>query len=220
MKKIYIATGNRSKLQDFIALFAHIDPEITVELIPELLPTIEDGTTIAENSQKKVFPYIGKHNFPVIANDGGLFFEENLQELVGSPDKVKRNALEGKKEEDLSDQEIGRLMFNFYRNVARNNGGSVKCEWKDVFSILLPDGNIFQTEATSGYELVDREIDFDMVDCNHPLNSLRRSIKTGKFIDEQTKEEGIVDTEALSEVLLQLINYWQESELSLAEKNK
>lgn len=204
MKQIlYIATGNKTKLANFKIFFSWIDPTLDVQLVPDYIDVPETGTTLCENSKLKVLPYIGRYEHPVIANDSGLEFDKSVIEIQ-DPVKVKRNALNGQSEKDLSQQEISRLMFLFYKKIAKKYGGNVECIMSDVFSILLPDSTIKQETCTRKYLLMDRNT--DKYDLYHPLNSLRISKVTGKFMDEMNENEDKLDKSVVIECLAKLIS--------------
>jgi hypothetical protein len=202
--RIYIATGNPSKLADFQQLISYINPEISVQMVPKKIEVKEIGKTIAENSKLKVTPYNGKYNIPVLANDFGLKFEDFVVELLDQS-KAKRNALEEKDPSGLDQQEIGLLMLNFYNSVAKKYGGRIPCKALDIFSLLLPTGEIKQTNAIREYELVYREV--NTFDIYHPLNSIRVSPKIGKFIDEFTEKDHIIDKSPLIDALRDLLKH-------------
>ncbi|MBD3329013.1 hypothetical protein GF357_00795 [Candidatus Dojkabacteria bacterium] len=201
--KIYIATGNPAKLANFQELFSKIDPTIKTEMVPQKIEVEEVGQTIAQNSLLKVLPYKGKYQSTVIANDFGLEFEEKVTELK-APSKVKRSALGGKDPSDLEQHEIGKIMLDYYKSIARKYGGKVACTAHDTFSAIFPDGSTKQSHAVREYELVDREVrEFDIY---HPLNSLRISPKIGRFIDEFSNEDKMKDFEPLIEALRELVS--------------
>ncbi len=199
---IYIATGNKSKLANFIQFFSWIDPDIAVKQVPDYVEVEETGLTSSENSRLKVMPYIGRYQYPVISNDSSLAFDSCVTEIQ-DPVKIKRNALGGKGESSLSQEEIAKLMFDFYRNIAKKYGGRINCVMTDVFTILYPKGTIQQKETTRAYDLVDRNT--TKYDIFHPLNSLRISPRTGKFMDEMDEDSEKIDKKVLLEALKELI---------------
>lgn len=201
-RTIYIATGNKSKLTNFQQFFSWIDPDVVVERVPDYIEVEETGATLAENSALKVKPYTGKYPYPVIANDSGLAFDARVVEIQ-DPVKVKRNALGDDPESSLSQEEIARRMFNYYREIARKYGGRVDCVMSDVFTILHPDGTIKQRETSRDYILVDR--DTTEYDLFHPLNSLRISPRTDMYMDEMDIEKEKIDKAVLIEALAELV---------------
>jgi len=201
-KKIYIATGNASKLANFKKFISWIDTDITVEKVPDYIEVEENGSTLTENSKLKVIPYVGKYKYPVIANDSGLEFDKKVKEIQDST-KVKRNALGGVSESSLSQEEVSKKMFEFYRNIAKTYGGKILSIMTDVFTVLYPNGTIVQIETSREYELVDREV--ESYDLFHPLNSLRISPRTGKFMDEMDDEDDRIDKKVIIDALQDLI---------------
>ncbi len=199
---IYIATGNKSKLANFQQFFKWIDPEIEVELVPEYIEVDENGNSLEENSLLKVLQYKNMYQYPVIANDSGLSFDPRVREDL-DPVKVKRNALGGHTEKELSQEEIGASMIEFYKNIAKEYGGEINTTMTDVFTILYPDGTTRQIKTNREYILTDRET--DKYDIFHPLNSLRISPRVHKFMDEMTEEEKRIDMKVLVDGLKELI---------------
>jgi hypothetical protein len=207
---IYIASGNKSKLANFHLFFSWIDEKIKTAQVPDYIEVNESGKTLADNSRLKVLPYIGRYSLPVIANDSGLFFDPSITEIQ-DPVKVKRNALGGKDENEFEQEEISRMMFNYYRELARRHGGIINCQMKDVFSLLTPSGIIYQRETVRDYELVDRDV--EKYDLYHPLNSLRISKITSKFMDEMLEEEDKLDKRILVDALQELISIVPEAKM-------
>lgn len=201
-EKLYIATGNPSKVKSFKKLFKWIDPQITIDLVPDFKKVPETGSSLAENSKRKVEVYKNRYDKPVIANDSGLYFEKQVVEMR-DPTKIKRNALKGKEEKSLSQKEMGMLMYEYYRKIARKYGGEIKCQMRDVFSLLMPSGGIRQEKSVRKYLLVDRQV--EKFDIYFPLNSLRISPQIGKFMDELSEKEEKVDRQpsimALKEII-------------------
>ncbi len=202
MQKVYIATGNPAKFRNFEKILSWVDDCMAVEMIPKKIESEENGESIAENSRLKVLPYKNKYKIPILSNDFGLKFDERVRELQDSS-KVKRAALDGKKIKEMSQEEIGKNMLEFYQSIARKYGGKVKCEGVDVFTILLPDGKIKQVKTVRPYELVDREV--EEYNIYHPLNSLRISLKLDKFMDDFTEEDFRNDMDPLRVALSELL---------------
>lgn len=200
---VYIATANKSKLANFIKFFSWIDPDIIVEQIPDYVEVEETGKTLSENSRLKVQPYVGMYQYLVIANDSGLAFEKNVTEIQ-DPVKVKRNALGDESEASLSQEEIAKRMFNFYRQIAKKYGGEINCVMSDVFTVLYPDGTIKQKETSREYVLVDRNT--NKYDLFHPINSLRISPRTKMFMDEMDEANDKIDKKVLIEALTELLS--------------
>jgi hypothetical protein len=201
-KLIYVATGNLSKLRDIQLFCSWFDPELRIEIVPDFIAVDESGATLAENSRLKVLPYLAKYQVPVLAVDSGLYFDEQVVEIQ-DPIKIKRNALAGKSESELSQEAVAKLMLDYYKGLARKYGGKIDCQMRNVFTILLPDGRIKQNAAQCDYQLVDREVtDYDIY---HPLNCLRISKLTGKFMGEMSEAEEKIDKAVLANALKELI---------------
>ena len=75
MKKLFIATGNKHKLEEIDDILKRNGVEVEL-LTPKDFDIkeepIEDGTTFEENAYKKASFYHEKVNMPVIADDSGI----------------------------------------------------------------------------------------------------------------------------------------------------
>jgi hypothetical protein len=201
-KKIYIATGNPSKLSNFKKIFFWISPDIEAAMVPQKIEVEENAATLTENSRLKVTPYEGLYDIPVIANDFGLEFDEEFVELQDVA-RIKRQALGDSDEAKLSDKEIGTKMFNFYRDTAEKYGGEIPCKARDVFSIIYPNGEIKQKKSVREYVLTDRMV--EEFDIHHPLDSLRISLAVDKYMDEFSEGDEKVDKKPLIEAIRKLV---------------
>src|SRR3712207_6433432 len=105
--KLFLATGNKHKIEEIKAIFQEKELEIYSILdgisIPEV---VEDGKTFEENSQKKALE-IAKHlNMMTIADDSGLCVDA----LGGAPGVYSaRYSEEGT--DEANNQKLGRREF-------------------------------------------------------------------------------------------------------------
>ncbi len=90
-----------------------------------------------------------------------------------------------------------------FSSIARKYGGALDCTLQDVFTILHPDGTTAQTNSTREYKLVDR--DTQEYDLYHPLNSLRISPRTGKYMDQMSEDEEKIDRQPVVDALKKLL---------------
>ncbi len=182
-KKIYLATGNKQKIERAKKIFAKINPELIIEQVPDYVDVAEVGKDGLEISKKKLAPYENKYDYPVLAQDTCFFFDG--QEF--DPTKVKRIALGDAKEEDLSQEEIAEKMKDYYSNLAKESGDKKEFYFEDNWTMLMVDGSYKQTKYNREYILTDQmqgELDIFM-----PIRSLYIVKATGKSKYEQTEEE-------------------------------
>ncbi|GAB4141874.1 MAG: hypothetical protein Fur0024_4240 [Patescibacteria group bacterium] len=206
-KKIFIATTNKSKIERFKKLFKIIGLNVEVEQIPNYLEVEENGKNGLENSFKKLENLKGKFEFPIIAEDTEVFIDgENF-----NPTEVKRVVLEGKDEKSLTQEEIGKLMNDFYKNLAKKHGGKVDFYYQNNFTILFPDGSIKQAQGKREYILQSEE--HSELDIWMPMRNLYISKITNKpsiqenfdleNIPEDYKKEFEPIVSALTEMLFE-----------------
>ncbi len=201
-KKIYIATGNPSKLESIKKIFSWVDCDLEVSRVPDYVEVEETGESLADNSLLKVMVYLGKYKLPVLANDSGMFFDERIREIK-DPVKVKRNALSGREESECKQEEVAKLMYEYYRSIARKYGGKINCELRDVFTVLFANGKTKQVSTSRKYQIVDREV--KSVDLYHPLDCLKWSLSVQKYVDDFTEEDDMKDKEVIIKAFGDLI---------------
>jgi len=93
MKQLLVATRNRGKIKEIRALLDGLVEEIICAAdLPDLLETIEDGVTFADNALKKAREACMATGLPVLADDSGLVVDG----LHGAPGVISaRYAGEG-----------------------------------------------------------------------------------------------------------------------------
>ncbi|MBL7663703.1 MAG: RdgB/HAM1 family non-canonical purine NTP pyrophosphatase [Bacteriovoracaceae bacterium] len=77
--KLYLASSNQHKAQEFAELF---DESISVSAAPSALEVEENGSTFHENAFAKAKAYFDKFKSPVMADDSGLVIEE-MPDIMG-----------------------------------------------------------------------------------------------------------------------------------------
>ena len=185
VKKVYLGTGNKAKLERFKHIFKYVNPDIEVEQVPEVIDVPEVVDNGLENSKQKVLAYKGKYEYPVISGDTSAFFEgEDFD-----PTHVKRVALAGEDESKLTQEQIAEKIKDFYINIAKKYGGKKEFYYLDSWSILFPDGEIKQLEYKREYIMTDKVQ--GKLDINFPMRSLHLVKATGKYPFEETEEEWI-----------------------------
>ncbi len=203
IKKVFLATNNKSKRERVIDLFArnNFDVEIVTpqDLEIDIADVSEDGT-LEENAIAKAQAYFGLTDLPIIANDTSFYVDgENLD-----PVKVKRNALGGKDESEFTQEEISQKIHAFYENIAQKKGGSVDGYWYEIWAMVLPDGTVSTEDAKREVVLTDRTT--GEVDLYFPMRSLYYSKVTGKTYKESTQDEYLTEMQPIFDALKKLID--------------
>lgn len=183
---IYFASGNAGKLARLQKIFSRIDKNISIELVPEYVDVHETGVTPLENALQKLEPYkTRQRQFPIIANDIALHFEW----IDFDPTHVKREALKfyGRTEADSTQEEVAKMMNDFYKKLALDNGGKLDFYYLDSWAILYPNGDIKTGEFRREYTLTTEE--YWPLDIHLPMRNLFLSKLTGKpgsFVDDES----------------------------------
>ncbi|MCK4554494.1 class I tRNA ligase family protein, partial [Candidatus Parcubacteria bacterium] len=200
--KILLATSNISKRKRVKRLLksmgAHIKVLAPEDLKIERADIAEDGD-LFENAKNKALAYRDKTDLPILGTDTGFYIKDETIDPV----KVRRNALKGENEKDLSQEQIAKKMFNYYKEIARKNGGQVDAYWKDCFVLSLPDGSIKKSESKREVILTDQisgEIDIYI-----PIRCLYKPKVTGKYVSEQNQDEELKELEPITNSLAQLL---------------
>jgi leucyl-tRNA synthetase len=200
IKKLYFATGNKSKLERLKKLFEKIDASIEIEQVPDYVDVEEDGKDAWENSLKKAEPYRGKYDVPVLSMDTAVFFSNEDQVDPLAP---KRSCLGGADEKDLSQEEIAEKALEFYKSIAQKNGGEKEFYYEDFWTILYPDGEERQIKNRRDYVLTDQQA--GNLDIYFPMKNLYYSKVSGKRFFENTDEDYFKEFECQTNALKELI---------------
>ena len=185
-KKIYIATSNKSKLERCERIFSFIDKKIKIEIIPNFVEVEENGKTNCENSFLKLKPYLKlKSKFPIITHDSEIHFSN--QEF--NPSHIKREVLKQNNlsDENISQEKIALLMKNFYRNLAKKNGGKLDFYFSDSFSILNPNGEIKKFKSIREATLFNKE--FCELNIYYPLQCIYKNKITRKNYSKYNEKD-------------------------------
>ena len=102
MKKIFIATGNAHKIEEFSDIFKTMN--LDVELISpkdfnDNSEPVEDGNTYEENSYIKAKYWYDKYHYPTIADDSGV----EIDFFDGKPGIYYARFLDGKSYSEKND---------------------------------------------------------------------------------------------------------------------
>ncbi|MDO8522966.1 MAG: leucine--tRNA ligase [bacterium] len=185
--EVVFASNNQGKLKRMQKLFKAAGLAIKLKSPKEIgikdFDVLEDGKTLAENSEKKARALAGKTKLSVLADDSGFFIDG--AEI--DPMMVKRNALNGKDEKSLSVEEIGALMLEYYKKIAAERGGKVDAEWRNSLCLVTSEKFAIHVEARRPVILTDKP--HGAMDPSLPLRPLYMSRATGKYVLEQSEDE-------------------------------
>lgn len=202
MAAFLLATTNRSKVERIRKLLkasgSDIEAKIPTDLGIEPIE-VEEGSDLPANARDKARAYLGQTELPIMGTDTGFFLDGEILD----PAMVKRNALGGRDEKDLTQEEIQRAVLEFYIALAKKHGGQAEAYWKDVFVLAMPDGAETMAEAIRPVVLTDQV--HGEVDRYFPMRSLYCSKATGKFTCDATEEDELKElapyAQALAEIL-------------------
>ncbi|OGZ35000.1 MAG: hypothetical protein A2174_02495 [Candidatus Portnoybacteria bacterium RBG_13_41_18] len=200
--QILLATNNLSKKARVEKLLKAIGVKTKIltpkDLGLETVEAKEDGD-LFENAKEKAELYRGKTNLPILGIDTGFFMPG--EEI--DPVKVKRNALDGRNERKLSQEEIGKLIHEYYKKIVRKRGRKVDAYWQDVAALSLPDGAV--NMADDKREVIITDQVKGEIDMYFPLRSLYISKATGKYIADQTEADELIEQGPFIETLKKLL---------------
>jgi hypothetical protein len=200
--KIYFATSNKTKIERLKKLMTKINKNLVVEQIPLLVHVEETGKTALQNSKLKVLPYKNKYNVPILACDT----EVHMQGEDFNPTKVKRVAIDkkGLKEEDLSVEKVGKIVRDYYLEIAKKYGGKKEFYYKDGWTLLLPTGQIRQISYDRSYTLTTKK--HGDLNPYMPMRQIFYSNITKKYssqsLEEDFFEEFAVQIDAIKRLLV------------------
>ncbi|MBP9758415.1 class I tRNA ligase family protein [Candidatus Dojkabacteria bacterium] len=186
-KKILLASNNKSKKTRLEFVISEFDQEMELVNPKELgidVVEIEENGTLTENAVQKVKAYEGLvTDIPIIGFDTGIYIKDKNIDPV----KVRRNALKGKDEKTLTQEQIAELMIDYYKNIAIESGGKAEAYFLDVFAIKLPGAEIKTFEVKREITLTDQK--YKEVDIYFPINSIYKVGDTNKYYAELNDAE-------------------------------
>ena len=140
--KLFLATGNKHKIEEIKAIFQGKELEIYSILdgisIPEV---VEDGKTFEENSQKKALE-IAKHlNMMTIADDSGLCVDA----LGGAP-----GVYSARYSEEGTDEANNQKLLRNLQGIENR-----RAKFVSVISFAKPNGEVFSFRGEVEGEIID-----------------------------------------------------------------
>ena len=201
--EVVFASNNKGKAARIEKLLKHAGIDVKVLMPSDVgisdFDVVEDGKTLEENATKKAQTLAKLTDKVVIADDTGFFIHG--EEL--DPVTVKRNALVGKDEKDLSIDEVGAILHEYYKTFARDKGGKLDAEWKNAICTITPDGTETIEVALRPVILTDES--HGTLDPYLPLRPLYMSKATGKYVLEQNEEEEMLELSPIAQALKKLL---------------
>jgi len=201
-RKILLGTHNKGKIERFKNLLASTGLDIEAYTPNDLglgnIDPEENGKTLAENAEIKARAYFGKVAMPILTNDTGFWVAG--EGFVATP---KRTALGETDEKNLTEKEIAKAMFEFWRAIARKHGGRVDAAWVEAFAVLDLDGTLHTAESRREVILTDQV--FGEPHPQMPLRGLYISKITMKPSILHTKEEELREMKPLIDALLRVL---------------
>lgn len=198
--QLLVATNNKAKIARVNLLLKGRDVFlVTPQEAGIEVPDVEEGSDILENAERKARAYYGKTDLPILGIDTAFVIQgEDLD-----PALVKRNALAGRNESDLSQEEIAKAIMTFYRDIAERHGGRAPAFWRDALALVLPDGSV-RREVDKRPVILTGEV-YGEPDPYFPLRAMYIVEATGKYVADQTPEEELVDLRPFQEALIKLL---------------
>lgn len=140
--KLFLATGNKHKIEEIKAIFHENEVEIFSILdgisIPEV---VEDGKTFEENSQKKALEIAKYLNMMTVADDSGLCVDA----LGGAP-----GVYSARYSEEGTDEANNQKLIQNLKGIDNR-----KARFVSVISFAKPDGEVFSFRGEVEGEIVD-----------------------------------------------------------------
>lgn len=203
MNKILLASTNSHKKDRLNLLARHFSKDyefvIPSDLGVEKVEIAEDGD-VYENAEQKARAYLGQTNLPILGYDVALVIPgEDFD-----PARVKRNALGGRTESELTREEIYHLMVDFYSGIAKKHGGEAEAHWIDALVLLKPNGEIRRADCQRPILITAKQV--GKAEIEAPISNMYRVMPIGKYVAEMTEEEDIENRlKPIRKVLFKLI---------------
>lgn len=181
MKQIIFDTTNPAKLIHVQSALDSLGIKVIgltgFENLPEV---VEDGKTAQENARKKALAYCDMIAQPVLSMDNALYFDG-----VGDDDQP---GIHTRRIPGFTGRADDEQIIKYYSALFDKYGGSVLGHWEFAICLVFPDGGIKEiTATTSNYCFTSRVHPNRMV--GYPLESMRKTLDTGKYVVEVTQEE-------------------------------
>ncbi len=182
MIRLLYGTGNPAKLSHMRGMLK--DLPLAIDGLDGSAPDApEDGVTPLENARQKAQCYYRAFLRPVFSCDSGLFIE-------GLP-KEKSPGVHARRPEgrSLSDEE----MIAYYAGLVREYGkdGALKARYQNAICLIMGEGLVWEYDGEdigfSTFLLTDKP--HEKRTPGWPLDSLSRSMPSGKYFLDLTPEE-------------------------------
>lgn len=182
-KRLLYGTGNLAKLNSMRRRLADLDIEILgLADMEKKAPAVpEDGSTPLENARQKALAYYEFYRIPVFSCDSGLYFEGVPQELQPG---VHVRTVGGKY---LTDEE----MLAYYGGLAKKYG-DLRARYRNGVCLVMDEEHIYEAmdESTASEVFLLTSVPYaEVQQKGFPLDSLSKSIQTGKYFYEMGKEQ-------------------------------
>ena len=183
MRKLLFATGNPAKLTAMRRRLGELDLEILGlgDMDRKAPPVPEDGNTPLENARQKALAYYDFFQVPLFSCDSGLYFQGLPDELQPG---VHVRTVGGK---CLTDQQ----MLEYYSGLARKYG-DLRARYRHAVCLVADGGKVYEAMDDS---MASEVFLISSVPCakvrqeGFPLDSLSKSLRTGKYFYEMDSEQ-------------------------------
>lgn len=199
--RILLATNNPAKVARVRQVLAACPVEALTPQDVGIEPIeVAEGSDIAWNAEAKARAYVGKTSLPIIGMDSAFLVDGEALD----PAQVRRNALVGRDETSMTQEEIAEAMLRFYGAIAEKHGGAVSACFVDVFVGVFPDGS--RRVARGERQVTLTAAVRQPLHIYFPLRSMYIAHATGKYGCEQTLAEEMQELRPYREALERLLN--------------
>ncbi len=148
MKTLLIATGNPGKIVELQDLLKDLPVKLITpaEVGLKDFDVVEDGTTYAENAEKKARAYCQASGLPVLADDSGL----EVDALDGAPGL---HSARYAPQPGATDADRRALMLQNLRGLPQPWTARFRC----TVAVATPEGSLDLTEGTCQGEIIPEE---------------------------------------------------------------
>lgn len=181
-EQVLIASHNKAKINRFKKILPDVNWITLEELGLKIDEPKEDGNSELENATIKAKAYYEATGIKSFALDTGFYIEglsdedqpaHHSQEVAGVDDS-------------MSQEERFELMKEYYKNIAKEHGGSVQAYFKDVF-VIYDGKEIKATQSKRAVTLTD--VEAEVHDIYVPMASLYKVPPTNKYLHQLTELE-------------------------------
>ena len=185
MRRLLYGTGNPAKLRamrDWLCVLP-----ILIDGLEEAVPPVpEDGRTVLENARQKAKAYFQAFHRPVFSCDSGL--------VISNVPEDRNPGIHARRPEGrpLSDEE----MLAYYAGLAREygQGGCLPARYQNAICLVMEDGACLEYDGedicSDTFLLTDKP--HPLRTPGWPLDSLSKSLETGKYWFDMSQEERLL----------------------------